>query len=295
MLSPSHTVSQEQVQLSVNRPIRVQNLENMSEPVGAHDHEFYELSLIRSGTAKHRTEMSERTLEAGDLLIVAPGQVHAIDKPKELYVYNIYYLAEWLLRDASLLQEAPVLCMLFFGYNLFPGRVISAPVHISLREPSTGTISAELQFLEQLSKQKNANQVLMRASLLKCFALLEEEFSCQLDLDHRFLQDRLVQHVYKCIERTLSESKACDVKGWANAIGITPDYLSRCFGKLTGESPMSCFQRRRLQHASWALMHSQENLSEIAHRLGFSDSAHFTRLFRRSFKMSPREYRKRFV
>ncbi|EDY81404.1 transcriptional regulator, AraC family protein [Verrucomicrobiia bacterium DG1235] len=295
MLYPSYTVSQEHVRLSVTHPIRVENVEKISSPVAAHDHEFYELVLVRSGQGIHRVDGSKRALETGDFLIVSPGQVHAIDKPANLYVYNIYYLAEWLLRDASLLQEAPGLCMLFFGYNLFPDRAIPVPVHVSLSESTAEHLTRELQFLESLSKVEKANQVLMRASLMKCFALLEEELSGQLTLDCDFMQDRLVQHVYRCIEKTLGDSKACNVKAWAEAVGYTPDYLTRCFSKQVGESPMSCFQRRRMQHAGWALMHSRENFSEIAHRLGFSDSAHFTRLFRKSFSMSPSEYRKRFV
>jgi AraC-like DNA-binding protein len=50
--------------------------------------------------------------------------------------------------------------------------------------------------------------------------------------------------------------------------------------------------RVQLETATQLLRTTDNNVTEIAHRLGYSDSSHFSRAFRRMAGVSPREYRK---
>ena len=97
-----------------------------------------------------------------------------------------------------------------------------------------------------------------------------------------------------CIDRALEDGEACNVALWSEKMRYTPDHFSRRFRELTGETPTSFFQRRRIQSAAHALIRGNEPINEIAHRLGYSDNAHFSRMFRSRFMMSPNAYRKRF-
>jgi len=69
-------------------------------------------------------------------------------------------------------------------------------------------------------------------------------------------------------------------------IGLHPAHLSRAFRRACGETLGEYVRRRRVEEADRAL-HSDLSLAEIAAQAGFSDQAHFTRVFRRHFGMSP--------
>ena len=294
MFRPEYTVSQEHLGLSAQRPIEVQHLREAGRAIPAHDHEFYELVLVRAGTATHRTEGGPRRLSARDFLILAPGQIHALEDVRGLEVDNVYYLSEWALRDPWLYDEAPRLCMLFLGAHLFPERLSSSPVHVALDALVAAQIAGELELLQTSPAKGVLNSVLARGALMKCLSWIDTESASQVSIDYQFLRHPLVRHVFDRIERALSEGQPCDVAAWARALGCSADHLSRVFRQKTGERPSAFFQRRRLWHATHALIYSSESMSQIAHRLGFSDGAHFSRHFRQTHGMAPAVYRRRF-
>ena len=58
---------------------------------------------------------------------------------------------------------------------------------------------------------------------------------------------------------------------------------------------MDYFQRRRIHHACTWLLNPRNSVTDVAVALGFSDAAHFSRLFSRYQRVSPREYRKMYL
>lgn len=60
----------------------------------------------------------------------------------------------------------------------------------------------------------------------------------------------------------------------------------------TGLTPQRYLNRLRLMKARHLLRHSEASVTDIAYRCGFSDSNHFSTLFRREFNWSPRDIRR---
>lgn len=294
MLPPSYTIQQEEVRLSSAAPIRVHEVTLTEKTVPPHDHEFYEIALILSGEAQHLSSLGQRSLSAGSLIVIQPGQVHAYDRIKNLHLFNTYYLSEWLLRDIHLAEEVPELTMQFLGHALFPQRVDSHPLEISLEKAPFLTSRKELRESKRLSPADPIAAVLQRAILLKCFALWHPTIQRSYAGSSAFLRHPVVQHVVDQAELSIQHGEVGDMASWAQRYQCTPDHLCRVFKTLTGDTPSAYYQRRRLQHAVLAVIHSRDTLSEIAHRYGFTDSAHFSHQFKTSYGISPRLYRKRF-
>ncbi|WP_162029679.1 MULTISPECIES: AraC family transcriptional regulator [unclassified Lentimonas] len=293
MFRAEYTITQEDVRLSASCPIHIAEVTLASGEIAAHDHEFYEVALIRSGSATHRTSAARYPISAGSLLILRPGQVHAFEDIDQLELFNIYYLSEWLLRDPHLPIEAPALCLRFLGDALFPQRSYDAPLHCEIDHSYVQQTERDLAFIENLSKSETDTGLITRTTLLKCMALWNLSFP-PAEAEH-YLSSPLVQQVQQQIERTINNGDRSDVAGWATELGYSPDHLARSFKTQTGENPSTYYQRRRLQHAQLAVIHSTHSLSEIAHRYGFADSAHFSRDFRKQYHMSPKAYRARFT
>ena len=73
-----------------------------------HEHDFFELVLVRSGSGLHVTEEGEYTIVHGNIFLIRPGCVHGYRDMNRLEIVNILYLPERLkfemydLRDRQL-------------------------------------------------------------------------------------------------------------------------------------------------------------------------------------------------
>ena len=79
----------------------------------------------------------------------------------------------------------------------------------------------------------------------------------------------------------------------AEIAGLSIRQFERRFKKLFGSTPLRYVNQYRLRAACMELRQTHENISTIAHRVGFYDHAHFVRQFRIQMKMTPTEYRER--
>jgi AraC-like DNA-binding protein len=106
------------------------------------------------------------------------------------------------------------------------------------------------------------------------------------------LSDKRLQDVLRYIEIHLSDPKL-SIATVAKGCGISPRYLSFLLS-LHGTPFSTLVWESRLKIAGQWLATSkpgEASISEIAYRVGFKSSAHFSRMFKRAFNMSPRQYR----
>ena len=79
----------------------------------------------------------------------------------------------------------------------------------------------------------------------------------------------------------------------AEAVHLSRTYLSILFKKETGEKFSDYLQKIRLNKACQLLQDTNQQIAEIAENTGFFDAAHFSRVFKEHYTISPAEYRKR--
>lgn len=106
------------------------------------------------------------------------------------------------------------------------------------------------------------------------------------------LPDRRLNDVLRYIDTHLSDSKL-SVVAVAQGCGISPRYLSLLL-KQHGTTFSALVWDKRLKAAGQWLSTSKNGdacISEVAYRSGFKSPAHFSRMFKREFKLSPRQYR----
>lgn len=78
----------------------------------------------------------------------------------------------------------------------------------------------------------------------------------------------------------------------ANHIGANERYLTHCFRQEVGITPMEYLNRYRVKVARKMLETEQKSITEIGFEVGFTSSAHFSRVFHQYMGSSPREYQR---
>jgi signal transduction histidine kinase/AraC-like DNA-binding protein len=77
----------------------------------------------------------------------------------------------------------------------------------------------------------------------------------------------------------------------AEHVALSEDYLTACFRKELGVTPINYINRFRVNQAQELLLGTDKTVTEIALDVGFSDSGYFSRVFRREVGLSPTDYR----
>lgn len=80
----------------------------------------------------------------------------------------------------------------------------------------------------------------------------------------------------------------------ARACNLSVTGFTSLFRRLTGDSPMSFYMKRRLTRVATALLTSERPLGVIAQDNGFYDQFHMSREFKRRYGVSPRQYKQDF-
>jgi AraC-like DNA-binding protein len=79
----------------------------------------------------------------------------------------------------------------------------------------------------------------------------------------------------------------------AAAAGLSSHHFGRVFRREMGAPPMKYLQALRIAQSEHLLTFSDLRVKEVASETGFADPLHFSRIFRRVTRTSPRQYRLR--
>ncbi len=80
----------------------------------------------------------------------------------------------------------------------------------------------------------------------------------------------------------------------AEAINMSPNYLSSLLKAKTGQNTQQHIQTKLIEAAKERLSTSQLSISEIAYELGFEHSQSFSRFFKKKVNLSPSDFRQSF-
>lgn len=78
----------------------------------------------------------------------------------------------------------------------------------------------------------------------------------------------------------------------ADYIGMSASHLSMRFRQQTGNSPIQYLNKLRVEKAAEMLRESDMQINQISYKVGFEDPLYFSRMFSKTMKLSPKEYRK---
>lgn len=81
------------------------------------------------------------------------------------------------------------------------------------------------------------------------------------------------------------------LKNIAETFNYNPDYLSQAFKKFTGLSLLKFINKTKINASKQLLLNSSFSISEISSQVGFNDSKHFMKLFKKFEDVTPTQYK----
>ncbi len=99
-----------------------------------------------------------------------------------------------------------------------------------------------------------------------------------------------IEAMAKWVENNIKENPS--LRDMSSYVGYSPFYCSAKFREHMGMTYKQFLAGCRLRAAAYDLCRTDDRITDIAFRYGYSSSEAFTRAFSQAFQCSPRQYRK---
>lgn len=254
-----------------------------------HAHDFLVLVYVERGGGRLQLDDRECRVAAGDVLVVAPGEVVT-------FVERVLHDADgWSVYFPPDVMEPGHLGPLLSWRAhplLFPfvRGVAGGAQRLSV---PPGRRAAFVEHLEGLDREvRERRDGCDEAALAHLTLLLVAISRLAADVsDDLALRDEpLLAAVFDAVEAGFRGPLSLgDV---AAAVGLTPGHLTTVVGRKTGRTVQQWITERRMVEARRLLVDTELTVETVAARVGYRDPGYFARRFRNVHGASPREWRR---
>ncbi|MGN0977169.1 MAG: AraC family transcriptional regulator [Faecousia sp.] len=251
--------------------------------VALHHHDFYEIYFFLSGNVRYNVESRSYLLNAGDILLINPLELHQPIFGKEQRSYERIVL--WINKSFLESLSPP-------GNDLTACFATTAPGHTNLLRPESNlrqVLTYELdQLMQETESQDYCSEYCAISYLVQVLILLNRQAKQQnKEAEAKAASDSVVYRVVGFINSHYSENLTLDFL--ANQFFISKYHLSREFGRLMGTSVHRYIVQKRLIMAKQMMQEGQSS-TEVYQHCGFGDYSNFYRAFKAEYQISPREF-----
>lgn len=259
--------------------------DNSLKDIPFHYHDFHKLILFLDGEAQYIIEGKTYPLKNRDILFVSAGEIHRPitypDKPYERIV--IYASPEFLQhcgqQKADLEECFRIAKETSSVMHMPPGQNHDLLYHMNKLE-------------EADHSQGYANELYVEILFIEFMILLNRALKTnELNHNHTATYDEKIQNLIEYINANLSEDLS--VEKLSEVSFLSKFYLMRKFKADTGYSLHQYITSKRLLMARKLLHTTKKQITEICYQCGFGDYSSFSRDFKKQFKLTPKEFRKK--
>ncbi|MEM1060063.1 MAG: AraC family transcriptional regulator, partial [Verrucomicrobiota bacterium] len=246
-----------------------------------HRHDYWEICLVLSGAGVYHHGDRSHALEPGDLFLADPGVTHEITSYKTRDLALVFFNARILGTPSPLGERAEDGWVARFleGHAVHAARCQRLEAYLHWFRP--GQMRGALG--EAIARQQ------MRLLVYEMLAALTTSTGRGRKRSQPSRPDQLelaLRHISAHVGDPL---RAADV---ATAVHASERTLRRLFRRHLGRGVLELIHERKLAYACQQLL-MRFPVSEVAERCAMDSPAHFSRLFKQRFGISPKEYQLR--
>ncbi|AIY07611.1 helix-turn-helix domain-containing protein [Paenibacillus polymyxa] len=251
---------------------------------------FYVISLKSGTQCDFKYGRKNYDFREGSLVFTAPGQIMISEGN-----YTPEYSDGWMLCVHPDMIRGTTLWSKISEYSFFEYEANEA---LQLSEQERETIERIVKNIEN-EYSKNID--------LYTKELVVSNLELLLNYAKRFYGRQFITRavVYKdavtkfeellnelCTVDIIERSGTPSVKGLAQAMGYSPNYLSDMLKKETGRTAQDFIKSRVLELAENLLLTTKEPIHQIAEKLGFEQPSSFTKFIKTHLGLSPMDFRR---
>ena len=238
--------------------------------VGHDNNPNHYLFYCQSGQASFQFQQKERTIKRGDLVLISPKQQFRYSA-KSSSNHQVY----WIHFTGALADDFAQRLLMKMDDGMAPVGILN-------------NIVADFDNLLDLGQRGytatnviHAVHVLQQALSFLALQLRLTEFNNSSSFDLAAVETLMRNNIHQEL----------NLDTLAHYSQLSKFHFAKKFKELTDSSPIQHFINMKIQHACNRLDNSKEPIKAIAEELGYNDPYYFSRLFKKTVGMSPKQYR----
>lgn len=256
---------------------KVSRFKEVIKKTRPHKHdEYFELIFLKEGEGFHSIEDEKFVISVPEFYFLKPGQLHFWQFTAIPKGFVILFKEE----EFDAIAERDLIEM---------NRLLLANTRIALKPENYPAGIIEELYTEYQTNSRFSKPILhglLKALLGKILILAELEMQktvIPVSLFERFLQ--LLQT--EC-------PKLHKVNQFSGLLNTTPQNLNAVCLKQTGRNASEIISSRLLLEAKRYILHTDNNINEIAEILSFSDTSNFVKFFKKAEGLTPVQFREKY-
>lgn len=249
-----------------------------------HSHNYYTVLWSQNYSGEHYIDYKKYVMRPNDIFFVSPGQVHQVnhsEDPKGMVIlFSCDFLAKNYISDTFI-----------SNLNLFSEFGHTPPIQIS--SDSAFQLKELVYKIRQLLPKDDPFKFDKIGAYLKLFLIECSPYSHPplSENNDQFLQSggQLIKNFKSLIETHFkSWHKVAD---YAKELNISSDYLNNVVKSSMNKTAKELIQQRLILEAKRLGLHTELSSKEIAFQIGFQESSHFSRFFKKEENTSFTQFR----
>lgn len=255
---------------------------------GVHVHDHFEGNFVYRGQAKVQFNQQEMMLRAGDFLLFAPHTPHNVQVEGDDIVFAINIRSS-TFRDvfASFLKRENTL-------SAFLITSLNNPVYAGGIRFQTENAYVFQQHMQNLFLEEYINDVERNAYQISYLQLLLSEF-IRRGCPHETIANQMTTAPKLDINRILDYMRihfqTVTLEDLVQNFYYSKSFLSKFIREQTGVGYAQLLMQFKLERGQVLLQNTDYTVAEICQIIGYESVSHFSRTFKKTYGMSPKDYR----
>lgn len=249
----------------------------------AHRSSFLQLLIISNGTGLIDVDSRQYNIYPKSLFASAGSSISKFQLEKDTSGYAVFFTPEFLYRYPEDLHWINDLLLFdpLSELNLLP----ISDTEYSEISALINNIETELHSIEVFAREE------ILFNTLKTLIILSERIKrTKITSPQKESGNSLFINEFRNkLEENYIHTRM--VKDYADSMNITPRKLNNILFDSYGKSAKQFIEERVLLEIKRLIIHSEKNIKEIGHSLGFTDPTNFNKFFKRYTKLTPADFR----
>lgn len=245
------------------------------------DEERYTVFWIKQGVEAITIDRERFLAQPNSIFFVVRGATARLDYGSDPKGWILRF-SDDIFRDVTrslIIKDADI----FSSFGQVPRIILSPRIG--------GRVAGIAEMIDELMGSQLLNREIAIASLLRTLLIYcDSECNVRIADDNSTAKVQIVTQYKDLVAKRYTETHR--VSDYARMLNITPKYLNQVTREILGVTAKSIIHEQLTIQARRELKFSDDDIKQIAFRLGFSEPFHFSKYFKRQVGCSPSAYRR---
>lgn len=258
-----------------------------------HSHDYIELCFVYSGEIKQIIDKKEINLVKGEMVLLDMNVKHKIYAANEKDIgINILIKKEFF--DSIFMSQLSNNNIIFNFIIKAIYQSKKSKQFLYFRTSQNDNIfNIMTKILIEYYDPKISMDVVLRSYMVLLFIEILRDYRQNLE---EKIADEIDYSINGEIIKFINENyKDITLKKIANHFNFNVDYMGKLIKQISGKKFTSLIRDKKLEEAAYLLENTDDSVTEIVNKIGYSNISYFYKQFKQKFKGTPDEYRKNVI